>query len=70
MIKITYANDFEAAARSVAKNMTGNVAGLDDRSGMVLVRDGTPEADERQKKPGMLMIPFEAEGRRYWICSR
>lgn len=66
----TFANDFESAAKAAAKTMTGSVAELKGCGGMVLVRDGTPEADERQKQPGALMIPFEAGGVRYWICSR
>ncbi len=66
----TFATDFESATKSAAKAMTGDVAELKDCGGMVLVRDGTPEADERQKQPGLLMIPFEAGGVRYWICSR
>jgi len=66
----TFATDFESAAKTAAKSMTGNVAELKDCGGMVLVREGTPESDERQKQPGLLMIPFEAEGVTYWICSR
>jgi hypothetical protein len=66
----TFANDFENAAKAAANTMTGNVAELKDCGGMVLVRDGTPESDERQRQPGLLMIPFEAGGVRYWICSR
>ena len=46
------------------------LAELKGYGGMVLVRDGTPESDERQRQPGLLMIPFEAGGVRYWICSR
>lgn len=66
----TFATDFERAAKSAAMAMTGNVAELEGCGGMVLVREGTPEAEERQKQPGLLMIPFEARGVRYWICSR
>ncbi len=66
----TFASDFEQSAKAAAKTMTGNVAALPDCHGMVLVRDGTPESDERQRQPGALMIPFETDGVRYWICSR
>ena len=66
----TFATDFESAAKAAANTMTGDVAELKDCGGMVLVRDGTPEAEERQKQPGVLMIPFEAKGVRYWICPR
>lgn len=62
----TFANNFEAAAKAI----TGDVAELKDCGGMVLVRDGTPASDERQKQSGLLMIPFEAGDERYWICSR
>ena len=68
--KITFATDFESAAKAAANTMTGDVAELKGCGGMVLVRDGTPESDERQKLPGTLMIPFEAGGVKYWICSR
>lgn len=66
----TFATDFESAAKAAAKAMTGNVAELKGCGGMVLVRDGTPEADERKKQPRGLMIPFEAGGAMYWICPR
>lgn len=66
----TFAIDFENAAKAAANTMTGSVEDLPGCGGMVLVRDGTPEADERQKLPGTLMIPFEAGGKRYWICSQ
>lgn len=62
-----FANDFEAAARAAAGTMTGNVAALEGCGGMVLVRDGTPESEERKKQPCGLMIPFEAGGVKYWV---
>lgn len=68
--KITYAIDVEKVAKATAKTMTGNFAELEGCGGMVLVRDGTPEAEERQKQFGVLMIPVEADSIRYWVCSR
>ena len=66
----TFATDFESAARQAAEAMTGTVAELKGCGGTVLVRDGTPESDERQKQSGLLMIPFEAGGKHFWACSR
>ena len=66
----TFATDFESAAKSAANTMPGNVAELKGYGGMVLVRDGTPGSDERQKQSGLLMIPFEAGGKHFWACSR
>lgn len=65
----TFATDFKQAAIAAAKIMTGNVAPLPGCGGMVLVRAGTPECEERRTRAGVLMIPFEAGGQTYWICS-
>lgn len=68
-VKITFANGFNSAAVAVARTMTGNTAALADGSGLLLVKDGTPEADERRQRPGMLMVPFDVRGQKCWICS-
>lgn len=70
MVKITFAAPFNAAAWAAARAMVGNTAELADGSGMVLVKDGTPEAEARKQQSGLLMTPFADRGQKYWICSR
>lgn len=66
----TFPNKFEADARQAAATMTGNVADLPGCDGMMLVRAGTPEHEEREKDTAVLMMPIKIQGAPYCICSK